>query len=106
MSRSNNFLCASAFLPLLLAGCGSAGLFKAHDLPESPDVADAPWPRLADTPAAPPAGAFGAGVPDPAAGAAASSDLAQVTRDAAARAQALSAPVLSEAERRRLTRHR
>lgn len=103
MSHMNGFLCAAAFLLLLLlAGCGSAGLFRSHEVPESADLADAPWPRLVDTPAAPPRGEYAAGVPDPAQGAAASADLGQAARDAAARAEALSGPVLTEAERRRL----
>lgn len=107
MSRANDFLCIAAFLLLpALAGCGSAGLFNSHEVPESPGVADAPWPRLVDTPAAPAKGEVTAGVPDPATGAAATASLNQTAREAAARAEALSAPVLTEAERRRLTRKR
>jgi len=107
MSRVTGLLCSAAILLLLpLAGCGSSGLFRTHDVPESPGVADAPWPRLVDTPSAPPKGAHGAGIPDPAAGAAVTADLGAVAQDAATRAAALSDPVLTEAERRRLTRHR
>jgi len=107
MSRIIGLLCSAAFLLLLpLAGCGSAGLFRTHEVPESPGIADAPWPRLVDTPAAPTKGSYGTGVPDPAEGAAVTADLGQAAQDAAARAAALSAPVLTEAERRRLTRHR
>ncbi|MGR3717654.1 MAG: hypothetical protein ACU0B1_13020 [Thermohalobaculum sp.] len=50
-------------------------------------------------------GTFGAGVPDPAVGVAATVELGLAARDAAARAEALNEPVLTEAERRRLTRH-
>jgi hypothetical protein len=107
MSRINGFVCIATFLLLPpLAGCGSAGLFGTHELPESPGVADAPWPRLVDTPAAPAKGEYAAGVPDPTEGAAALSDLGLAARDAAARAEALAGPVLTEAERRRLTRRR
>lgn len=106
MSRGNGSYCIAAFLLLPLAGCGSADLFRNHAVPESPGVAAAPWPRLVDTPAAPPKGSFAAGVPDPARGAAATVALGLAARDAAARAEALSAPVLSDADLRRLGRKR
>ncbi len=103
----NGFLCSAAFLLLVsLAGCGSAKLFNAHPVPESPGVAEAPWPRLVDTPEAPAKGTYGAGVPDPAVGVAATVELGFAARDAAERTEALNQPVLTEAERRRLTRHR
>ncbi len=103
----NVFLCSAVFLLLLsLAGCGSARLFSAHPIPESPGVAEGPWPRLVDTPEAPAKGTYGPGVPDPAAGVAATVELGLVARDAAERAEVLNEPVLTEAERRRLTRHR
>ena len=103
----NGFWCSAALLLLVsLAGCASAELFSANPVAESPGVADAPWPRLVDTPQAPVKGAYGLGVPDPAIGVAATLELELVARDAAERAEALAEPVLSEAERRRLTRHR
>jgi hypothetical protein len=103
----NCFLCSAAFLLLVsLAGCGSAKLFGAHPVPEFPGIADAPWPRLVDTPKAPAKGTYGAGVPDPAVGVAATVELGLAARDAAERAEVLAEPVLTEAERRRLTRHR
>jgi hypothetical protein len=103
----NGFLCSAAILLLVsLAGCGSAKLFSAHPVPESPGIAEAPWPRLVDTPEAPAKGSYGAGVPDPAVGVAATVELGLAARDAAERAEALNQPVLTEAERRRLTRHR
>ncbi len=78
----NGFWCSAAFLLLVsLAGCGSAKLFSAHPVPESPEIADGPWPRLVDTPEAPAKGTYGPGVPDPAAGVAATVELGLVARD-------------------------
>ena len=103
----NGLLCSAAFLLLAsLAGCGSAKLFGAHPVPESAIATDAPWPRLVDTPKAPAKGTYSETVPDPAVGVAASAQLGIAANDAAARAEALRAPVLTEAERRRLTRKR
>jgi len=103
----NGFWRSAVFsLTVALSGCASAQLFSAHPVPESPGIADAPWPRLADTPEAPAKGTYGPGVPDPAAGVAATVELGLVARDAAERAEVLAEPVLTEAERRRLTRHR
>ena len=99
------FLCTATFLLLAsLAGCGTAGLFKKDTTPESPDIASAPWPRLVDTPAAPPKGQYGPGVPDPAQGTAAAVELTLAAQDAAARAEALAAPPLTEADLARLKR--
>ncbi len=103
----NGYLCSAVFLLLVsLAGCGSARLFSTYPAPESPEVADGPWPRLVDTPEAPAKGSYGAGVPDPVVGVAATVELGLAARDASERAEALAAPVLTEAERRRLTRKR
>jgi len=97
------FLCIAALgLLLLTAGCGTARLFHSYDLPESPDVADAPWPELVDTPDAPPVGS--PGVPDSAIGMATAADLGQAARDAEARAAGLTGPVIGEADRARLPR--
>lgn len=96
----------SLALAATLAGCGSARLFSGIDAPESPDVAEAPWPRLVDTPEAPPPGTYTEDVPDPAVGVATVVELGEAARGAQARAAALSPPVLSEAERRRLTGRR
>ena len=99
------FLCTATFLLLgSLSGCGGAELFEQHGLAESPETAAAPWPRLVDTPEAPPPGEFGPGVPDPVTGAAAAAALVLAAEEAAARAETLSAPVLSEDELRRLGR--
>jgi hypothetical protein len=101
LSRSAAFLLLTS-----LASCGSAQLFSTYPIAESPGVADAPWPRLVDTPAVPIKGAYSETVPDPAVGIAVTAQLGIVARDAEAQAEALSAPVLTEAERRRLTRKR
>lgn len=93
---------AALALATLLAGCGSARLFSGTAQPESPDVAEAPWPRLVDTPEAPPPGTYTAAVPDPAVGVATVVELSEAARAGARRAAALE-PVLSEAERRRLS---
>lgn len=103
----NVLLRGTAFLLLTsLAGCGSARLFDAYPVADAATAKDAPWPRLVDTPEAPAKGAFSDAVPDPAEGIATTAQLGIVARDAAARAATLSEPVLTEAERRRLTRNR
>lgn len=103
----NRSWCTAAILLLAsLAGCGSANLFGAYPVPESAAAKDAPWPRLVDTPAAPAKGTYSDAVPDPAAGIAITAGLGIAARDAAARAEALGQPVLTEAERSRLTRQR
>jgi hypothetical protein len=100
----NGLLRGTAFVLLAsLAGCGSARLFGAYPVAETPGAAEAPWPRLVDTPAAPPKGTYSDAVPDPVTGVAVAAQLGIAARDAAARAEALAAPVLTEAERRRLT---
>jgi len=91
---------AASVLLALTSGCGTAKLFHSYDLPESPDVASAPWPELVDTPDAPAVGS--PGVPDPAIGMATAADLGQAARDAEARAATLSGPVIGEADRARL----
>lgn len=84
---------------LALAGCGTVDLFGEYDIPESPDVAAAPWPELVDIPEAPPVGTYTQDVPDPAIGVAAQADLGHAATAANSRAAALSGPVISEAER-------
>lgn len=88
----------------LLTGCGTSELFGTYDLPESPDVAAAPWPRLVDTPTPLPQGSFGPGFPDPAQGVAVVSDLSAVAAVSAERAALLGQPVISEEGLRRLNR--
>ena len=91
-------------LAAALAGCGSARLFTDNPATESPDVAEADWPRLVDTPEAPPVGTYTEDVPDPANGVAAVVQLSEAARQAGERAEALAPPVLSEADRRRMGR--
>lgn len=111
---------------LLIGGCGTTELFDVYDVPEAPGTAEAPWPRLVDTPAPPEPGVYTEAVPDPAEGVAVEVALGEATRQATsrattlgaevvdeealrararaaeARARRLSAPVLTEAERERL----
>lgn len=82
-----------------LGACGSASLFRSYDVPESAGVQDAPWPRLVDVPSAPPPGDYSAAVPDPAQGVALETDFAEITDDAARRAEILSQPVLTKEDR-------
>jgi hypothetical protein len=100
MSRMKGFLCTATFLLLAtLAGCGGARLFAKQELPVSPGVAEAPWPRLVDTPAVP-APTEVTPRDDIA------TELNSLARAAELRAAELAKPVLSDAERRRLTRKR
>jgi hypothetical protein len=101
MSR---FCCTAQIVAALagvvaLSGCGTVELFGKYDLPESPHVASAPWPRLIDTPDAPPVGVYSPAVPDPAEGALAQTDLGAAAARANTRAVALAQPVIGEAER-------
>ena len=82
-----------------LAACGTSDLFGTYDVPESADVEAAPYPRLVDTPEAPPAGVYTAGVPDPAQGYAALTELGLAAQQANARATALAAPIIGDADR-------
>jgi hypothetical protein len=95
---------AACAVTLALSGCGTVGIFGQYDLPESPEVADAPWPRLVDTPSAPPLGEYTDAVPDPAKGARTQTDLSASALVAEIRARELSAPVISDAEKARMLR--
>ena len=99
-------LCCIAQLvaALCVAGCGTVQLFGTYDLPESPEVADAPWPRLVDTPDAPELGQFSAAVPDPETGETLVMELSDRAVVAAIQAEGLSGPVLTEADRRAMAR--
>ncbi|MEM6678417.1 MAG: hypothetical protein AAF675_11160 [Pseudomonadota bacterium] len=80
------------------------GLFGTYDVPEQPETAEAPYPRLVDVPTAPPPGSFTADAPDPSTGVAlrvALGDEAAAQNEAARR---LDGPVLTEADRRALGR--
>lgn len=87
---------AAVAAALALAGCGTTELFGAYDVPESPGTAEAPWPRLVDTPTPPPAGQYDAAVPDPAEGVAAEAQLNILAASAEARALPLAAPVVDD----------
>jgi hypothetical protein len=96
----------AGILLAMQAGCGSAKLFGVHPEAESPDPAGFEWPRLVDTPAAPPKGQYSAAVPDPAQGTAVEVELHIAARAAQERAEATAMPVLTEDERRRLAGRR
>lgn len=89
-------------LGLALNGCGTIGLFGTYDLPESEDVSDAEWPRLVNVPAVPDQGTYTDAIPDPAIGIALETDLKQISEGATARAERLSEPVLTDADRAEL----
>jgi hypothetical protein len=79
-----------------LAGCGAGGaLLGSYDLPETADAPEGDWPRLADV-------TFPNPAPDPATGAAGIATLSVAAATAAARAEALAGPVMTEAEANRL----
>lgn len=73
-----------------LSGCGVGAIFTQVDVPESPGVADAAWPRLVDSPTAP---KLRAAAPDPAEGARIVEALSLEAAVSAAEAERLSAPV-------------
>lgn len=87
-----------------LQGCGTVEIFGRYDIPESPEVAEAPYPRLVDTPEAPPPGSYDEDVPDPVVGTAILVDLTEEARASARRAAILNDPVLTDAERVALLR--
>ncbi|MFT4792174.1 MAG: hypothetical protein ACJAW4_001992 [Paracoccaceae bacterium] len=83
-----------AVLPL--AGCGAGGAVSGgYDLPVTADAPSGDWPRLADV-------TFPTVAPDPATGAAVIASLSIAAATSAARADALTAPVMTEAEANRL----
>ena len=80
-----------------LWGCGGiGGPFGEYDIPESPEVAAAPYPRLVDVPAAPPPGEYAPGIPDPAQGAQTFSDLATEAAVADVLASRVAGPVVRQ----------
>ena len=97
--------CTAQFVAALaLAGCGTVEVFGQYDLKEGPTVADAPWPRLVDTPVTPEKGTYTAAVPDPKSGEARRTELSDAAADAAARAAALSGPVISDDDKATIKR--
>lgn len=92
-------LVAVAVATLALAGCDAADMFDKFDLPEGPEVATAPWPRLVDVPSAPPVGTYTEAVPDPAVGAQVIENLSVEAAVAKARAEPLNEPVIAPERR-------
>lgn len=81
---------------LMLSGCGAGGaVFGGYDLPQTAAMPDGDWPRLADA-------TFPTDGPDPAAGDAVIASLTIAAATAAARAETLAGPVMTEAEAARL----
>ena len=97
--------CTAQFVAALaLAGCGTVEVFGKYDLPESPDVADAPWPRLVDTPSAPPPGEYTAAVPNPEDGARMQTKMAAAAVAAETKAKKLAGPVIAPEKKARWAR--
>ncbi|MFN3261160.1 MAG: hypothetical protein ACE37J_11430 [Pikeienuella sp.] len=85
-------LLASGPLVAALPGCTGTGPEIFDRLPPS-GAAAADWPRLADTPPAPPQGVYTEAAPDPERGEAVQRDLAAALVDAERRRAAVSGPV-------------
>ncbi len=83
----------AALMAMLTAACGDPGIFDRVAAPESASVADATYPKLADTPAAPPLGVYTAAAPDPANGDTALIELASEAESQEARRKAVEGPV-------------
>ncbi|MEL6236036.1 MAG: hypothetical protein AAFR46_16685 [Pseudomonadota bacterium] len=103
MQRLSLILAAAS----VLSACAGAVVgpdLGGYEIAQSEAVRDADWPRLIEIPEPPAPGRFTAAVPDPAEGAATELRLQAAASRMRARAEALAEPVLSPAERRRLTR--
>ena len=83
----------TAILALMTTACGDPEIFDRVTAPESPGVAAAPYPKLAETPSAPPAGVYTAASPDPAQGDAILIDLATEAETSEIRRKAVEGPV-------------
>lgn len=83
----------TALAALLTAACGDPEIFDRVAAPEGADVASAPYPKLADTPPAAPAGVYTAAAPDPAKGDAALIELAAEAETSDRRRKAVEGPV-------------
>ena len=83
----------TALLALLTAACGDPEIFDRVAAPESPEVASAPYPKLADTPSAPPVGGYTSATPDPANGDTALIELATEVETSERRRKAVEGPV-------------
>ncbi len=95
---------AALALAGVVSGCGTIEIFGKYDLPEGEGIANAPWPRLADTPTAPAQGEYTAEVPDPSVGERIQVDMAAAAVAAEAKAKNLQGPVIPPAERARIDR--
>ncbi len=83
----------TALLALMTAACGDPEIFDRVSAPESPGVAEAPYPKLANTPSAPPLNVHTAATPDPANGDATLIELAAEASTAESRRIRLEGPV-------------
>lgn len=83
----------TALAALMTAACGDPEIFDRVAPPESARVAEAPYPKLADTPASPPVGVYTTATPDPANGDAALIELAAEAATAASRKAKVEGPV-------------
>ncbi|MEM9050334.1 MAG: hypothetical protein AAGC92_16655 [Pseudomonadota bacterium] len=91
----------------LLAGCAGATFgpdLGGYEIDRSERARTADWPRLIDIPDAPAPGTYTQTAPNPETGAVQQTVLRAEARRLRALAEALAEPVLTEAERRRLTR--
>lgn len=85
-------LMASGLLVASLSGCVGTGPEIFKRMPPN-RAAAADWPRLADTPPAPPPGVYTASAPDPAQGEAVEAELSVALAEAERRRAAVSGPV-------------
>ncbi|TYO90820.1 hypothetical protein [Oceanicella actignis] len=110
MAAGARVLAWAAALSALTAagGCGLGGAaLGGYDLPpEAAQDAEGDWPRLVDAPAPGEAGAGPDAAADPVAAARMAQELRAQAAEAAARARALSAPVIPPEDLRRLTARR
>ncbi len=83
----------TALLALVTTGCGDPEIFDRVAAPESAGVAEASYPKLADTPPSPPAGVYTAAAPDPANGDATLIELASEAETSETRRKAVEGPV-------------
>ena len=77
----------------LLVACGDPDIFDRVSPERSEAAKSAEWPKLADTPPAPPLGVYTEAAPDPAVGEAVQIDLAVSAENAEARRAAVAGPV-------------
>jgi hypothetical protein len=99
ISHMRGLCCTAQFVAaigvtLALGGCGTVELFGQYDLEEAPGTAEAPYPRLIDTPDAPPVGTYTEAVPDPATGGAILQSLTTEALVSDVRARQLAKPVI------------